>query len=68
MYILENDSKMRSSSSSDLQNIFEKFMEKFNITGIGVYSIIKDLMSENIVEINNNELNNESIIKIKKTN
>lgn len=46
-----------------LQNILKGVLKKYAVSGFVVYSELKDMITEGILKISNDELNNDSIIK-----
>lgn len=52
------------SKKPNLSVVTDKIMEEFEYTGIGVYTDIREMIEEGILKIDNQDLNNESIIEI----
>lgn len=50
----------------DMQNILKGILYKYDVSGFVVYSELRDMISEGILEIDNDELDNESVISGKK--
>lgn len=50
---------------SNLQSILNDILSSYDVNGFVVYSEVRDMLDEGILEINNAELNNESIISKK---
>ena len=47
-----------------LQEIIQNILRSYDVTGFAVYSEIRDMIAEGSLEIDNDELNNDSIIRL----
>ncbi|MBX7045712.1 MAG: hypothetical protein K1X86_07720 [Ignavibacteria bacterium] len=51
---------------SDIQTILGRILSSYDVTGFAVYSELQDMINENILRIDNQYLNNSSLLSFNK--
>lgn len=64
--LIENEGQGKRTNAKKLQDISTELIKEYEYSGAGIYLELRNMIDENILEINNSELNNDSLISIKK--